>query len=75
MTPDAFIVLIISVSLAFIVGVIAFAVVAIANGSKRDRLNSEESQLMQELYHGFTEMERRIESLETLLLDKERKRN
>ncbi|MBI1320322.1 MAG: hypothetical protein GC168_15450 [Candidatus Hydrogenedens sp.] len=75
MTPDAYIVLIVFGSIAFIVGVIAFAIVTVVNGGKRGSLSNEESQLMQELYHGFTEMERRVESLETLLLEKDRKRD
>ena len=75
MTPDAWIVLIIFGSIAFMTSVIAFAIVAVSRGGQRDKLSGEESQLMQELYHGFTEMERRVESLETLLLEKDRKRN
>ena len=34
---------------------------------------SNEAKMIQELYHGLTRMEERVESLETLLLDKERK--
>lgn len=59
--------------LAAIVSIIAFAVVTVANGGRRDRLSAEESQLMQDLFHGFSEMEKRIETLETLLLERERK--
>ena len=33
----------------------------------------EETKLMQELYQGLTRMEERVEALETLLLDRERK--
>lgn len=43
--------------------------------SRRDqkRLNADEAKQMQELYQGLVRMERRIESLETLLLDREQK--
>ena len=35
--------------------------------------STEETKLMQELYQGLTRMEERVEALETLLLDRERK--
>jgi len=36
------------------------------------RLSEEESQLMQELFYGLKKMEERVESLETILLEKGR---
>jgi phage shock protein B len=36
-------------------------------------VSTEETKLMQELYQGLVRMEERIEALETLLLDRERK--
>ena len=36
------------------------------------RLSDEESQLMQEIFYGMKKMEERVESLETILLDKGR---
>lgn len=38
------------------------------------QLSEEESQLMQELFYGMKKMEDRVESLETILLDRERGR-
>ena len=35
---------------------------------------ADEAQLMQDVYRGLQEMERRIEALETILLDRERAR-
>jgi phage shock protein B len=35
-----------------------------------NRLSEEESQLMQELFYGMKKMEDRVESLETILLEK-----
>ena len=34
------------------------------------RLDAEESRIMQELYRGFSRLEKRVESLETVLLDR-----
>jgi phage shock protein B len=40
----------------------------------RDAIENE-PQLMQELYHGLTKLEERIEALETLLLDRDKHGN
>lgn len=46
-----------------------------AFGARSDgRLSEEESQLMQELFFAMKKMEQRVESLETILLDRERGR-
>jgi phage shock protein B len=37
------------------------------------RFSTEETKLMQELYQGLARMEERVEALETLLLNRERK--
>ena len=37
------------------------------------RQEEEETRMIQDLYHGFRKMEERVESLETILLDKQRK--
>ncbi len=39
----------------------------------KKRRNADEAKPMQELYQGLVHMERRIEALETLLLDREQK--
>ncbi len=42
-------------------------------GTKRSgKTEAEETRLIQEIHHGLVKMERRVESLETLLLDTER---
>lgn len=38
------------------------------------RLSVEESQIMQEIFYGLKKMDQRIESLETILLDREQRR-
>jgi len=43
-----------------------------ATGKSGKRMNSEETRQMQEIYQGLTKLEDRIESLETLLLDRAR---
>lgn len=45
------------------------------NGTRGKSQQAEEARLMQELYHGLTKMEQRIESLETILLEEKRKEN
>lgn len=39
-------------------------------GRSGSRMGEEESQLMQELFYGMKKMEERVESLETILLEK-----
>lgn len=43
-------------------------------GRRHGRQEAEETKLMQELYHGFSRLEDRVESLETILLERERSR-
>ena len=61
-------------AILLVVGMICWTVVALLRGGKRSHsLDEDESKLMQELYHGLTKMEQRVESLETLLLDREKR--
>lgn len=48
------------------------AVIRLLSPRKKDKLKSEETQLMQEIYSGLSRMEKRVESLETILLEKRR---
>jgi phage shock protein B len=43
------------------------------SGGRSKEQQTEHTRLIQELYHGLRKMERRVESLETILLDKHRK--
>lgn len=46
----------------------------VQGGGRRGRtLQTEEAKLIQEVYHGLSKMEQRVETLETLLLEQERK--
>lgn len=51
----------------------AWVVVKLVSGGKDRKASEEESQIIQELYHGLGRMEQRVEALETLLLERERK--
>jgi hypothetical protein len=65
-------------SVLIAMGIIAATIIALARG-KRGPLRvkggeqTNETQLIQELHEGLLKMEKRIESLETILLDRERK--
>jgi phage shock protein B len=43
------------------------------SGGRSKEQQTEHARLIQELYHGLRNMEKRVESLETILLDKHRK--
>lgn len=55
------------------VGIIAASLVVLVSGRRRNLLSDDESRLMQELHQGMLKMERRVETLETLLLERETK--
>lgn len=83
MSDEVFVPIVILVSgftavmiLAAIGFTVYFVVSAVrGSGSKKSRkLDADETRLIQEIYHGLGKMEKRVESLETLLLDDERKR-
>ena len=64
-------------SLSIIGGTIIFAMKIIkGGGSGRGRKSqSEEAMMIQEIYSGLSQMEERVDSLETLLLNRERSRH
>jgi phage shock protein B len=45
------------------------------SGRKAKTNDAEEARMIQDIYHGLTKMEQRVEALETLLMDKQRKGN
>ena len=70
------IILILAIPLAIVLGVVTIAIVAILRGGKSDnarRLDAEEAKTMQQIYQGLEKMEKRVEALETLLLEREGK--
>jgi len=61
---------------AAVVGGILIKALKIMKGispEQNQQLQAEETRLMQELYQGLGRMEERVEALETLLLDQQRK--
>jgi phage shock protein B len=61
---------------AVVVGGILIKALKIMKGispEQNQQLQAEETRLMQELYQGLGRMEERVEALETLLLDQQRK--
>ncbi len=59
-----------------IFGIIAWTVVTLVRGrstTKPARALEDESRMLQEMYHGLSKMEQRIETLETLLLEREKR--
>jgi phage shock protein B len=59
-----------------VVGAILIKALKIMKGispEQNQQLQAEETRLMQELYQGLGRMEERVEALETLLLDQQRK--
>ena len=66
------------IPLAAVVGGIFLAALRILKGESRrksDSNDAEEARMIQDIYHGLVKMEQRIEALETLLLDRQRKGN
>ncbi len=65
-----------SIPLAAIIGSFALAALKILRGSGGTRTraqDAEETKVMQDIYQGLRRMEQRIDALETILLEKERK--
>ncbi|HEO72150.1 MAG TPA: phage-shock protein [Candidatus Hydrogenedentes bacterium] len=68
--------MIFSIPLVIIIGGLGLAALKILKsdgGRKASASAAEEARLIQELHHGFRRMEERVEALETILLEQERK--
>jgi phage shock protein B len=60
---------------AIFIAVVVWAIKAVRGNGAGDSLRNDEAKLMQELYQSLSKLEERVESLETILLDrKERDR-
>ena len=69
-------IMIICIPLAAIIGVCVIVALKILKGAstQRDRQSrDQEARLIQEIHHGLSRMEERVEALETILLDREKK--
>jgi len=62
-------------ALAIIGSTILMAIKIFKGGVSRkgQKLESEEARVIQEIYQGLSNMEKRVEALETIILDRERK--
>jgi len=62
-------------ALAIVGSTILMAIRIIKGGFSRQGqdVDAEEARMIQEMYQGLSRMEKRVEALETILLDKERK--
>ncbi|MBN2311871.1 MAG: hypothetical protein JXR94_23025 [Candidatus Hydrogenedentes bacterium] len=68
--------LLVLIPIVVIFGAMILAVGALLRGSRRHggpELRAEETRTIQEIHSGLARMEERVEALETLLLDRERK--
>ena len=68
--------LILAIPLLFIAGTFALKALKILKGispEQNQQLQAEETRLIQEMHRGLAKLEERVETLETLLLDRRRK--
>ena len=69
-------ILLLAVPLALIIGIVLIVLNRLlrANGSKKGKMDREqETRLIQEMHQALSKMEERIEALETIVIDRERK--
>ena len=55
---------------AIFIAVVVWAIKAVRGNTTGDAMRADEAKLMQELYQGLSKLEERVESLETILLDR-----
>jgi len=68
------IIMVFSIPLAAVLGVMIVVIIKVLKGGRSGKgLDDDEARIMQEIHQGLERMEKRVEALETLLLDKERK--
>jgi len=60
---------------AVIVGIVVLAMIVLKGESKRQgkKVQADETRMMQEIHHGLSQMEKRVETLETILMDRARR--
>ena len=70
------IIMVFAIPLAAIIGGILLAIIKVLKGgsSRANReLQAEETKLMQDIHQGLTKMDERVEALETLLIERDKK--
>lgn len=70
------ILLVFGIPIIAIIGGVLITIVKIlkSDGRGKDQLSAEEAKILQELQRGFDRMERRVEALETILTEHNRRR-
>jgi phage shock protein B len=71
--PFIFLFVIVAIALSGFILVSIIKVLRGNSGGKKKETYTEEARLMQEIYRGLRKMEERVESLETIIMDKKRK--
>jgi phage shock protein B len=66
-------VVLVFVTIFGVVGLVCWMIVRLVSGGGRGKAQGEASRAAQELYQGLARMEERVEALETLLLERDRK--
>lgn len=63
------------VALVFVLGILLIIGLKVSRGTRKssDLSDADEAKLIQDIYHGLAKMEQRVETLETLLLDQQKK--
>lgn len=70
------IMMVFGIPIIFMLGIFSIVILNILMGRKKERaqeLNGEETRLIQEIHNGLSKLEKRIETLETIILDRTRK--
>lgn len=63
----------VAVMILMTIGVMVYMIIKASKGGSRPGAETEdETRMIQEIHHGLTKMQKRVEALETLLLDDER---
>jgi len=66
------VILLFCIPLALIIGGVVLIALKIVKGGSNEQ-DAQEARLIQDIHHGLQRMEQRVEALETILLEKERK--
>lgn len=71
------VIMVLGIPIAALIGATSLIALRILKGGRNagQQLGAEEAKMIQEVYQGLLKMEERVESLETILLDRERKGN
>lgn len=72
-TVFGIIIIILGVGFLVVMALILFTILRLFRGRRRSSFDADETRMMQEIHQGLEKMEKRVDTLETLLLEQERK--